>query len=256
MNEYRLCTVDIQSQDIWAKNQTFERLSNTQWRQVYDTMYLTEHSDLVLVIDRLAYNATQSSTFPLSRLPFIAFENEYYRDRFPELTSESWEWLRYDRFIYHATPSWGANEHVPGTNITWGINSWPVSARVAHAFSLKVPPNSSLRLSLVYMIIVIIFNVLKLLIMVWTLVFDRSMYLVTVGDATASFLQRPDPTTTNICVLGKDEVLHKLISSSYHARTAENRGSFMFRVRGMWLPQQRRQFSAVSRDRQAFYICM
>jgi hypothetical protein len=256
VNEYDLGATAIQSQGWWARNQTYDQLSNVQWREIYDTRYVTEHSDLILVIDRLAYNTSQSSTLPLSQLPFVSLENRYYRDRLPELTSESWEWLRYDRLIRRARSSQLANETVPGTNLTWGSTAWPVSAHVAHALSLRTPPNCSLRLSLAYMVIVIIFNILKLSIMVWTLTSQKSAYLVTIGDVTASFLQRPDPVTVDLCVLGKIEILDKLFPSKSPARTKHERDSHTFREQGTWLPQKRRYAKIVGRDRQVIYIFM
>ncbi|KAF2846144.1 hypothetical protein T440DRAFT_542799 [Plenodomus tracheiphilus IPT5] len=59
------------------------------------------------------------------------------------------------------------------------------------------------------MIVVISFNLFKLLIMLWILFTDKSDYLVMLGDAAASFLERPDPFTLKECMLGKDEILRK-----------------------------------------------
>ncbi|KAF2622906.1 hypothetical protein BU25DRAFT_425383 [Macroventuria anomochaeta] len=74
VNEYRLRAIDIQSEGWYAKNNAYKRLSNDQGREIYNTMYLTEHGDLVLVIDRLAHNISQSSVFTLSRLPSVFFQ--------------------------------------------------------------------------------------------------------------------------------------------------------------------------------------
>jgi hypothetical protein len=57
------------------------------------------------------------------------------------------------------------------------------------------------------MIIVVVFNLLKLLTMALVLLTDRATHLVTIGDAAASFLERRDLTATDNCMLGEDELV-------------------------------------------------
>jgi hypothetical protein len=255
-NEYRIGAAHVSSRtwlDVNASCNSYERLSNAEWREIYGTRYVAEHGDLILAIDRFAYNTSQDSTFPLTHRLFLYFDNLQPRDRLPELTSESWDWIRYDKLVKYASPSGGYSETVPGTNATWGTTAWPVSAHVAHAFSARSGARSSLRLSLVYMLVVIAFNFLKLSIMIWTLLSDRSTHLVTIGDAAVSFLECPDPTTVDQCMLGKDEMRHNY-GTSNHVLTGEELESCVLRVQGVWLPQRRRYFDSVHRDRQIFYV--
>lgn len=186
---------------------------------------------------------TQDATQHTPASSLLYMENSFVQDRLLELTSESWDWIKYDKLLSYATR---------GANRT-STRSSPVSAHVAHAFSMKVQPKSRLQLSLVYMLVVISFNGLKLGVMAWTLVSDKSTYTVTLGDAAASFLKHSDQTTTNQCILGKAEMLYKLGFSPYHNLLDEELETSLLRVQGTWLPQRRRYFSAVGRDRQIFY---
>jgi hypothetical protein len=67
----------------------------------------------------------------------------------------------------------------------------------------------------------------------------RSTYVATLGDAVASFLQRPDPVAQSQRVLGKEEMLYKLSDQLYHNLEGEELYSQLLCVQGSWLPQRR-----------------
>ncbi|KAH5546448.1 hypothetical protein HBI25_216480 [Parastagonospora nodorum] len=81
--------------------------------------------------------------------------------------------------------------------------SWPNRARIAHACAFVVDRESRIKLSFEFLIAVIAFNVLKVVVMLWVLLTDRSEYLVTLGDAVV-FLQRPNAHTAAKCILDKE----------------------------------------------------
>lgn len=83
---------------------------------------------------------------------------------------------------------------------TWTVGSHPISK----CFVEPVDPPCALRYSKGVFIIVIIANLVKVLVMAITMYQHKRPALVTVGDALASFLEDPDPTTQGIC-LGKKE---------------------------------------------------
>jgi hypothetical protein len=60
------------------------------------------------------------------------------------------------------------------------------------------------QVSLYFMIVVVCFNMFKLVILSHVLVTDRPAYLVTLGDAASSFLKQNDPHTKGKCVQGRD----------------------------------------------------
>ncbi|KAJ8113250.1 hypothetical protein OPT61_g4571 [Boeremia exigua] len=183
-------------------NGTYIKFNGSSWRDVYDTKYVAEHEHLIFVIDRFAFNLSTSwnhvNTTQYFGLSLLQSDQELLRS----LTVESADWIRYDRLY----PS----------NVTGA----PVSAHIDHAFSRKRTANSRLQLSLIYISVVIACNVVKLTIMIWTLMIDRSAYIVTLGDGIASFLDRPDTITSH--------------------------------TMGVWQPRRRRYFDLMGKDRQVF----
>jgi hypothetical protein len=71
---------------------------------------------------------------------------------------------------------------------------------VAYCLSQTVPDICRLQFSLPIMVIVIFCNVVKLVCILLTL-WKHRITLVTLGDAIASFLERPDPTTEGMCTM-------------------------------------------------------
>lgn len=55
--------------------------------------------------------------------------------------------------------------------------------------------------------------------MVLTLWYHRSQPLVTLGDALASFLDQPDPTTENMCLANKYSFARNMNGDSLHEKT-------------------------------------
>ncbi|KAF4310778.1 hypothetical protein GTA08_BOTSDO13707 [Botryosphaeria dothidea] len=83
---------------------------------------------------------------------------------------------------------------------TWTVGSHPISK----CFVEPVDPPCALRYSKGVFIVVVIANLVKVLVMAMTMYQHKRPALVTVGDALASFLEDPGPTTQGIC-LGKKE---------------------------------------------------
>lgn len=71
---------------------------------------------------------------------------------------------------------------------------------IDHCLVQEMDEKCMLQLSLPIMLVVIMCNLIKLICMVYTLTGERSQPLLTVGDAIASFLNEPDPTTKHICL--------------------------------------------------------
>lgn len=224
----------------------YTRFNGSTWQDTYNTKYVAEHGDLFLVVDRFAFNITQDwAGINLTNYLSLELQNSDQAS-LRNLTIESPDWLRYDTFFNLA------NGYTP-SNSSLGNDSWPVSAHVDHAFSRLNSPKSRLQLSLTYILVVTACNLVKLGVMICTLVVDRSTYIVTLGDAVVSFLQRPDPITRLQCVLGKEEILHKLGYMPYHEMEGEELETHMLRVEGLWLPQRRRYFDLMGKDRQVLF---
>lgn len=96
-----------------------------------------------------------------------------------------------------------------GQNLSESIlaNDFPKYGHVAAARARKVPSRSRIQISLYFLLIVIACNAAKLATMLWVLFCERSDFLVTFGDAAASFLENPDPLTKGVCVFSKETML-------------------------------------------------
>ena len=231
---------------------THKNLTNDAWRRIYDTQYVSEHGDLYLVMDRYAFESSQDSV-SLSVSKYYPLEIDGTHENFRYVTSFNGEssagWINHLTFAGTSSQS---------NNATfYDEKAGPRLAHITHGIAKKVSPESRLQVSLALMLIVIAFNFFKLIIMTWVLYTDRSAYIVTLGDAAASFLERPDPTTQQQCMLGKEEMLFRLGHVPYLAPGSfREMESFSLRSQGTWLPQRRDNFFVLGRDRQIFFMLL
>ena len=222
----------------------FQMLRNDRWKQAYDTKLVSEYSDLFLSIDRVAFDTSN-----LRYLPEFINISDYLpsdpakgsQELIQALTYESTEWISFYNFPSNAS-----------------VGSPIDSMRVNHAFAKKSTPQSKIQVSLHFILIVIAFNSLKLFIMLWVLFTDRRDYIVTLGDASATFLKHPDPVTRDKCTYGKEEMLYCLGHVPYHPKREDEllEEYFSIRLSGKWLPQRRHYLTFISRDRQVFFVLL
>jgi hypothetical protein len=78
---------------------------------------------------------------------------------------------------------------------------------VKYAFAEKRPGASKIQISLHFMAVVIICNVVKIAAMATTLADSSEEPLATVGDAISAFMKDPDPYTTNHCNTSIDDIV-------------------------------------------------
>ena len=109
--------------------------------------------------------------------------------------------------------------HHPECNpgkIAADASTWTMGGRpIQYCLSEPVEEHCKLQFSVGIMIIVIICNAIKMAVMghvAWT----QPSNLVTVGDAIASFLDKPDPTTTGSCLAGKEHFQKSWQSKAMH----------------------------------------
>lgn len=113
---------------------------------------------------------------------------------------------------------------------SWKLDQHPIS------YCMVEPVEAQCRLSfsLPIMIVVITCNVVKAAIMILTYSKLKEPTLVTVGDAIASFLDKPDPTTESICLSTKYSIDH---------------GKWKTKSLRMWNPRRQFWFKAASTKR-------
>lgn len=226
VREYEIVPIDIYSDQYqrihfndssrnWPlPGNIYLNLSNSQWSQSYAKPYNSEYGDLYLAIDQIAFDTTQqlgsfsvpyslpgniTASRPVVSTTTADTSSSIRASPTPqgpmtggELEYQSPGWVRYSPF----SP--------PTANATLQTPTAPTHMRVVHGFTTKSGIPSRIQISLHFMLIVIAMNLCKLVIMLYVVFTDRSQYIVTLGDAAASFLRRPDPVTKGKCLLNND----------------------------------------------------
>lgn len=254
-NNYNVLCVDLTSEYyIQLMNNTdgkdsraitHRQLANNAWQQIYGTQYVSEHGDLYLILDKFAFNSSQKST-NLSISDYYPMSMPGGQENLQNINKVGeGGWINYDAL---ATLS---------NSTAYDYPTWPPLAHVTHGIAKIVTPESRLQISLTFMLVVIFFNSLKLAVMGWILFTDKSAYIVTLGDAAASFLERPDPTTRHQCTLGKEEMLFTRDRMPCVAPgNSEELDTLSLPSQGMWRPGRRECFLVLGRDRQIFFALL
>ncbi|KAI9813664.1 MAG: hypothetical protein M1827_003735 [Pycnora praestabilis] len=86
---------------------------------------------------------------------------------------------------------------------TWTVSGYPIE----YCLSQVVPERCKLQFSITMMIVVIIFNALKVACMFYGFWGHKEKPLVTIGDAIDSFLEDPDPVTQGLCLMTKHDAI-------------------------------------------------
>lgn len=87
-------------------------------------------------------------------------------------------------------------------NSKWTNNGYEID----YCLSQLLPSHCKLQFSLTILGVVIAMNLFKCLSMFWTVFWQKSITLVTVGDALASFLDSPDTLTEGRCLTSKADI--------------------------------------------------
>ena len=137
------------------------------------------------------------------------------------------------------------------SNLTTSLeNDTQVWARCAHGFAeYHVKTSSRIELSLTFMAIVIVCNVVKLFTMLWVVFMENLDYIVTVGDGAASFLAYPDSTTRGMCVSTKHEVIAKVGAVTDTKEDQDLLAIIVRKCGNLWAKRRSQYSTALDRDR-------
>ncbi|KAF2463992.1 uncharacterized protein BDR25DRAFT_195847, partial [Lindgomyces ingoldianus] len=122
-------------------------------------------------------------------------------------------------------------------------SSWKpfgVEQSIAYCLSERVPEQCKVQSSLYLAIVVIVLNLIKAFVMFSLAVGVKEMPLMTIGDAIASFLCRPDPSSESMCLISKKDIKR--------GKNSWLKGPMPFKSR------RRRLFAAASKTRLS--LCM
>ncbi|KAH6612515.1 hypothetical protein C7974DRAFT_418464 [Boeremia exigua] len=198
-----------------------ERLDHTAWKKTYENPSITRYSDLYLTIDQISF-VTKND---LAEVDFSI------ADHFPRK-------IRSDAFVNMPMPTdagW-----IPFNNWTSTVSnkSIPDTLHIVEGWATRGKYQSRIQISLPFMIVVVAFNFFKLVIMVGVLTMDSSEYLVTLGDAAASYLEHPEDFTKEKSILELDKMLSSFESHSTIASRCFS-----------WQPRRRRYCSSIGYDK-------
>ncbi|OAL51545.1 hypothetical protein IQ07DRAFT_384245 [Pyrenochaeta sp. DS3sAY3a] len=244
-NEYNIFFMNADSDDFTrldditkSVNQTmYQSFSSRAWKPVYNAKYISEFGDLYLGMHAFTFDNVKNSTIEKRKI-FVRGGQETIDDITDITWSRDGDWIKY----IHWTESPHAN--------------FPYAAHVKKAIAKNAESKSSLQLSRDFMLVVISFNLLKLGILFWILLKDRSAYIVTLGDAVASFLVNQDRTTEHACLLNKDDFLFVKGHGSRPFRDPKDIAKLKARLEGTWTPGRIDRFTVLTYDKQFFMVAL
>lgn len=210
----------IHDSAIGAQGSTkFTNLTSAQCVEAYATNFVSQYGNVILISSNP--NTSNSSIISCS---FIGHQHEI-----------PYSWVCGD--------GWSADPHIHGqqqqvctlTNATQGLSTWTVDrSSIDYCLVHKVSEACELNLSRTIMFVVIGMNIAKVCIMILTVWKLQEPTLVTIGDAVASFLERPDTTTKGMCLAKKTDFI---------------RESWNLRPPKVWSPKKYFWFRAASVNR-------
>lgn len=258
-NEYGITLIEYNSPDWLTLNTTVAKvanrtipdagvaanLSNRALRTAYGTEYVSEHGDVILAVEKLAYEYDLSSLNETGDLQRSTL-------RLPS------------QVRYSASHNWslGIDDRgwVPALLLdeNWAQNITPTEAALSllvhGGFAYPGVRNCKILLNLPFIIVVTMSNAFKVAVLIYMLLDETSESpLVTIGDAIASFLSDPDPSTVGHCNLSRDEFGW----ITYHKRLGYGgRASDFDRRNGIWKPRTRHYGSALPIHKSLFTAYM
>ncbi|EHA28141.1 hypothetical protein ASPNIDRAFT_189221, partial [Aspergillus niger ATCC 1015] len=177
---------------FYADLPSFDNLTREECIRRYAMDFPTDLGTLILV--------TSNLTAANQRLQWIYWGNSVANDG--QIMTSNYDWLcaQFGVLSSSCTPpkllsaldQWAASPLVP-----WA--EYPVE----YCLSRKLTEQCELQFSPAICLAVIVCNVFKVLCMLLTARSDRTEIFLTVGDAVASFLTQPDPSTERMCLTSR-----------------------------------------------------
>jgi hypothetical protein len=123
----------------------------------------------------------------------------------------------------------------------------PFGNKVEYCLSENVEQQCSIELSVQLSIFVLVCNLAKAMVLLYTLLVVKENPLLTIGDAISSFFERKDKTTGGMCLMDKDNIDWWQRSSKLSWSVPEEQPRIFRRSRKRW-------YTAVSHRR--WWTCL
>ncbi|KAF2716324.1 hypothetical protein K431DRAFT_257778 [Polychaeton citri CBS 116435] len=170
--------------NIWQDGSRFETLSNKECITAYSNAYVSGRDHVIAIT--------------LDPTPDPNATALYYTVGATTSNDNSWICTPKPGVTYHPCND-GRNKVQPSD---WTL----VGKKIDHCIAHIQPSHCKLQFSVQILVAVIMCNVAKAVAMGLTLLKQKEATLVTIGDAVTSFLNDPDETTKNRCLMSKVDV--------------------------------------------------
>jgi hypothetical protein len=191
--EYNM-TAQYMHASALAKNLT--RLEVSDCLTAYGTTFQTSHGSLILVTNDTNFAST---TYYDNNMWYV------YGEESGGCSPDPFGWMcGNERFFYCPY-----NDEPQGACSISVIDStdWkPFGSTVEYCLSEPVQQHCRVQFTPQVAYTVIVFNLAKALILLFTFFFIKENPLMTVGDAISSFLHRRDETTKRLCLMSKEDI--------------------------------------------------
>jgi hypothetical protein len=186
---------DIQT-SIRLNPHGWSNLTNLQCIQTYSASFITSAGSLLAVTTDTSYhnNTLLASTDEYSMV-WPAGAKNHFTQR--PSTEEYYRPVQQNALCTDWTSKPPCNFQALGQNAPWTI----ANHTIAYCLSENVPDSCDLEASVVVAWIVVACNLVKAVIITLLVLRLDHEPLITLGDAAASFLERPDATTARDCLL-------------------------------------------------------
>lgn len=185
---------------------------------------------------------TSLSITPTYFLPWEAKRADAYRSlSVPNILvgAPDPNWVPYGAGV----PTFGRENATFNSTYRESAETTPALLHTPHGFAKKSDAQSRIQISFQFMMVVIAFNIFKLFIMVVVLITDRRKYIVTLGDAAASFLERPEPLTSRCCLMKADQIiLEAQRQASSYSQLSDNEQVIKPTSQQGWQPQTKEKY--------------
>jgi hypothetical protein len=194
-----------------VRHQTFSLMTPSECIKYYTEGFTSTYSDVVVVS-----NASQ----PDSPILWTRYPQRILTEDKRTTNHDSYHWICHD-IVNNAT------EEVCSRNKaleSLKAKPWTVYGRtVDHCLGRIAPDRCHLQYNVWIMGAVVVFSVIKVLaIAVLVFTHPEGMFLRTIGDAIASFLERSDPTTEDMCLVSSTQVRKHGFATSASPRALNN----------------------------------
>jgi hypothetical protein len=181
----------------------------------YAQDYTTSRGGLILVLD--TPENSPNTTEPV----LFALTNNFYTQT-QACATDPYAWMCYQDgsnncLSYHDGCTVMCHASPPCKLRIAGIESSSTGWRplddpypVKYCLSEKLPEQCKLQASFYILIMVVILNFIKASMMYITVFGTKKSPILTIGDAIASYVDRPDPNTQGLCLVSKADVRSKL----------------------------------------------